>query len=335
MNDRTTTAMPPTRTGLRRLAVALFLLVGTGLVTWGVGVWRVRGFTEYPMPSHTDIPTAAAVGPDGAIWFTIEFSDAIGLFRNGRIEKIRKGKQNFEPLGLAVDAQGFAWYTDAPLRAISRVSAQGAVTTFALSTPIAQLARLTVAPDGAVWFAEQTTFSLTRLKDGVFTRHEVGSVTAAPFGVAVDAGGTVWGSIPRANKLVRIAPGGEVVELDVPTRGGQVGDVAIDGSGAVWFLEMRGNKLGRLADGRFTEFAVPTSSAGLTGIAIAPDGAVWFTELRAHQLGRLRDGIVTEFPLPRRDARPLGIAVDRANNVWYTDLGGWLGRLSAERATAR
>src|SRR5262249_39611033 len=160
------------------------------------------------------IPTAIAVAPDGAVWFTIEFSDTIGVFRNGRIEKIPKGRQNFEPLGLAVDPQGFAWYTDAPLRAISRVSPQGAVTTFPLSTPVAKLARLAVAPDGAVWFAEETTFSLTRLKDGTLTRHEVGSVTATPFGIAVDGSGTVWGSIPRANKLVRVTPSGEVVELD-------------------------------------------------------------------------------------------------------------------------
>ena len=98
---------------------------------------------------------------------------------------------------------------------------------------------------------------------------------------------------------------------------------------------MRTNRIGRYANGVFSNYPVPTPSAGLTALATAPDGAVWFTELRGHQLGRLRDGVVTEFPLPRRDARPFGIAVDRAGNVWYTDLSGWLGRLSAARATAR
>ena len=328
-------APAPRRRWLRALAVAAVLVVAFGAAFWLRGAWVARGFTEYRMLARTDIPTAVAIGPDGTVWFTIEFSDAIGILRNGRIERIHKGKPNFEPLGLAVDAGGTAWYTDGPQRMVGRVTPDGAITAFALSTPVVKLARLAIAPDGAVWFAEETAFSLTRLKDGVFTPHEVGSLGAAPFGVAVGPDGTVWGTIPAANRLVRLPPAGPATELEVPTRGSQPGDVAVDSRGAVWFLEMRANKIGRYADGRFSEFPVPGVSPGLTALAVAPDGAVWFTELRAHRLGRLRDGVVTGFPLPRRDARPFGVAVDAAGNVWYTDLSGWLGRLSAERAGGR
>ena len=63
------------------------------LVAWRLGPWRHAGFTEYPMPSASDIPTAVAVGPDGSVWFTIEFSDAIGVLRNGKIDKLPKGKR--------------------------------------------------------------------------------------------------------------------------------------------------------------------------------------------------------------------------------------------------
>jgi virginiamycin B lyase len=320
----------------RGILGAVGVLLVTIVALWGLEAWRSRGFTEYRMPSSTDIPAAVAVAPDGTVWVTIEFSDAIGILRNGRVEKIPKGRANFEPLGLAVDAKGHAWYTDGPARVVSRVTPAGAVTSFPLSGPLAKLGRLAVAPDGAVWFAEETALGFTRLKDGAFTRYEVPSALGAPpFGVAVDAQGTVWGSLPRANKLVRITPGSEPVELDVPTRGSQIGDVAVDPAGTVWFLEMRTNRIGRYAKGVFSNYPVPTPSAGLTALAAAPDGAVWFTELRAQRLGRLRGGVVTEFPLPRRQARPFGIAVDQAGNVWYTDLSGWLGRLSAARATAR
>jgi virginiamycin B lyase len=331
----TAPAAAPRRRRLSPLALGAALLAAVGAAYWLYGAWVARGFVEYRMPDRTDIPTAVAVAPDGTVWLTIEFSDAIGVLRNGRIEKIRKGHQSFEPLGLAIDARGAAWYTDGPQRTVARVAPEGTITAFTLSTPVAKLARLAVAPDGAVWFAEETAFSLTRLKDGVFTRHEVGSLAAAPFGVAVGSDGTVWGTLPRANRLVRLPPGGPPTELDVPTRGSQPGDVAVDARGAVWFLEMRANKIGRYAEGRFSEFPVPRASPGLTAVAVAPDGAVWFTELRAHRLGRLRDGVVTEFALPRRDARPFGVAVDPAGNVWYTDLSGWLGRLAAERARVR
>ena len=145
--------------------------------SFGAPVFRTRsaGFIEYPMLVKTDIPTAVGVAPDGAVWFTIEFSDAIGVFRNGKIERIRKGSQNLEPLGLAADGAGGAWYTDTPMRAISRISSDGMIRSFPLSTPIVRLGRLAVAPDGAVWFADIATASVTRLQDGVFMRHDVGS----------------------------------------------------------------------------------------------------------------------------------------------------------------
>jgi virginiamycin B lyase len=319
----------------RVVAIVGALLVVVIAALWIHSLWIWRGFTEYRMEETRDIPTAIAVAPDGAVWFTIDFADAIGILRDDRIRRLPKGRESFEPLGLAVDRDGSAWYTDSPSRVISRISPDGAVASFSLATPVAKLARLAAAPDGAVWFAEESTYSFTRLKDGAFTRHAVSTPGIAPFGVAVDASGTVWGTLPRANRLVRISTRGEMAELDPPTRAAQLGDVAIAADGAVWFLEMQANKIGRFANGQFAEFAVPTRSAGLTALAIAPDGAVWFTELRGQRLGRLRDGTITEFAIPRPDARPFGIAVDRAGNVWYTDLSGRLGRLSAERAGGR
>jgi virginiamycin B lyase len=310
--------------------VLIAFLVGAGL--WLHSIWIWRGITEYRMQGAQDIPTAVAVAPDGTVWFTIDFSNAIGVVKQNRLHRIPKEGQNFEPLGLAVDRDGTAWYTDGPSRRISRMSPDGVVASFALSTPVAKLGRLASAPDGAVWFAEESTYSFTRFKDGAFTRHAVNTPGAAPFGVAVDASGTMWGTLPRVNRLVRVSARGEMSELEPPTRAAQLGDVAVAPDGTVWFLEMQANKIGRFANGQFAEFPVPTWSAGLTALAIAPDGAVWFTELRGQRLGRLRDGVIVEFPLPQSTARPFGIAVDGAGNVWYTDLSGWVGRLSAERA---
>lgn len=319
----------------RAWGVALALATVAAAVAWRVGPWRHPGFVEYRMPTSTDIPTAIAVAADGTVWFTIEFSNSIGVLRNGTVTKLPKGRQNLEPIGLAVDSHGFAWYTDAPARVIARIAPDGTITSFPLRGPIAKLARLTVGPDDAVWFAEATSLAVTRLKGGTFTRFEASSFSAAPFGVAVDRGGTVWATLQNVNRLVRISRDGRLTELDVPTRGSVPSDITVDPTGAVWFLEFRGNKIGRYADGRFTEFPVPTPRAGLTGLAAAPDGAVWFAEIRGHALGRLHDGVIAEFPLPRSDARPFDVAVDAANNVWYTDLSGWLGRLSADRARAR
>jgi virginiamycin B lyase len=279
----------------------------------------------------TDIPTAIDVAPNGAVWFTIEFSDAIGVFQGGQIQRIRKKNQNLEALGLAADATGGAWVTDTTARAISRILADGEVRSFPLSTPIARLGRLALAPDGAVWFADILMASVTRLQNGAFTAHSVGLQGATPYGIALDRSGNVWTTLQGPDKLGRISSGGELTTFDVPTRNSGLGDLAIDRGGAVWFLELRTNKIGRFTDGRFAEFEVPTPSAGLASLAAAPDGSVWFTELGVGKLGRVKNGQVSEFSLPRADGHPFGVAVDTTNAVWYTDLRGWLGRLAVSR----
>ena len=327
-------AMPRRSSRWRLWLPTILIVAGSGVLVWRFGLQSEPRFTEYPMLVKTDIPTALAVGPDGAVWFTIEFSDAIGVFRNGKIDRLPKVSQNLEPLGLAADGAGGAWYTDTPTRAISHISSDGKIQSFSLLTRIVRLGRLAMAPDGAIWFADVTTASVTRLKDGVFTRHDVGSLGATPSGVAVDNGGIVWTTLQGADKLGWISTDGQLTALDVPTRNSGLGDVTVDRSGAVWFLELRANRIGRLAEGRFTEFGLPTPSAGLTALAAAPDGTVWFTELSVSKLGRLRDEKVAEFRLPRTESRPFGVAVDAADNVWYTDLSGWLGMLPASAAKA-
>ena len=326
-----------------KLAVMIVLALGIGamVVVWVTGRSDAQGFHEIRLSNRTDIPVAIAAAPDGTVWFTLESSDAIGRLRDGQVERIRKGVQSIEPLGLAVDSAGRAWYTEAPKQSISRASPDGAIASFGLSTPVARLGRLTVGPDTAVWFAEPSVMSVTRLRDGRFTRHVMGTLgakvraDAPPFGVAIAPDGAVWATLPSADQLLRIAPDGSTTAFDVPTRRSGLGDVAVAADGSVYFLETIANKIGRLVGGRFEEFAVPTERAGLVALAVAPDGAAWFTQLRGHRLGRLRGGTIKDFELPRPDARPFGITVDGANNVWYSDLSGWLGRLDASRARDR
>jgi virginiamycin B lyase len=337
MNASVSPPAPPARSGRSLLvwgvSLSAVLLLALGLIVWRYRLRPDPGCLEYPMLRASDIPTAVAAAPDGAVWFTIELSDAIGLWRHDKIERLAKGTQNLEPIGLAVAADGSAWYTDATARAIARISQSGDISTFPLSTPIAKLGRLAVAPDGAVWFAEATASSITRLKDGLFTRYTIEPVRGGPYGVAVGADGTVWATLQSANMLVRITPDGTMTVLDVPTHASVPTDIAVAPDDTVWFLEFRANKIGRYAHGQFTEFPVPgDEKAGLTGLAVAPDGAVWFGMLRAHSLGRLRHGVVKTVRLPRADARPYSVAVDAAGNVWYTDISGWLGVLPADRA---
>jgi virginiamycin B lyase len=309
------------------------------LISLGLAFFRYRQaahvtFVEYPMLRPNDIPATVAAGPDGAVWFTIEFSDAIGVLRHGKIERLIKGRQNVEPLGLAVDSSGSVWYTDAPTQSIGRISANGETASFPLGTPIARLGRLAVGPDGAVWFAETTAYSITRLRDGTLTRNTFASPRGGPFGVAAGKDGSIWATLHAANQVLHIGTNGAMTEFDVPTPASGPTDIAVDAQGAVWFLEYRANKIGRFFNGKFSESAAPLKNCALTGLAIAPDGSVWFGMLREHSLGRLRGSAIKTFPLPRPTARPYSVAVDPNGNVWYADITGYLGMLPAADAMA-
>src|SRR5207245_10249703 len=169
LSSGTTSMSPATMPAAWRrrawLSVAVLVIVAAVLAfVWAP--WRDSGFVEHRMLQRTDIPAAIAIAPDGAVWFTIEMSDAIGVHRHGRIERRSKRTQNLETLGLDVDADGGVWYTDPTARAVSRLTADGTIRSFPLATPVARLGRLAVAPDGAVSCAQATPGSVPRAKAG-------------------------------------------------------------------------------------------------------------------------------------------------------------------------
>ena len=293
-----------------------------------------KKFVEHDMGEPRDAPIAIAAGADGSIWFTIDHADSIGRVRNGRVERLPTSNRNIEPLGLAVAADGSAWYTDLAARAIARMSRTGEIERFVLDTPITRLGRLAIAPDGAVWFADLTGYGVTRLKDGVFTRHQIESARGGPYGIAVTVDGTIWATLQNGNQLLRVTADGANKTFDLPRGGAVPTDVAAGSDGSVWFLQFRANRIGRFKDGQFSDVEVGQENAGLSGIAVGPDEDVWFGMMRRASLGRLRNGRIAVFPLPRGNARPFSVAVDHNGNVWYADISGFVGMLPAKDAGA-
>ena len=74
------------------LALAAFTLATLGWLVWRVGPWTSPRFDEYRMLGGGDMPAALALGPDGAVWFTIDNADTLGVLRDGRMQRIPKGR---------------------------------------------------------------------------------------------------------------------------------------------------------------------------------------------------------------------------------------------------
>lgn len=314
---------------------AVLVLLTAAAVAAGIAIFWMRApalrIVEIPMLEHDDMPVAIAPAPDGSVWFSIDFANAIGHLRGGKIERVTKHSKNVDALGLAVDAQGNAWYADAPAAAILKVTPAHEVTATSLGTPIARLGRMAAAPDGAVWFAESTTYSVTRLRDGELKRFEIESERGGPFGVAVAQDGTAWATLQSANALLRIGTDGTMETLEIPTRGAGPSDIAVAADGTVWFLEFRTNRIGRYAAGQFSEVAIPEGIGALSGLTIAPDGSAWFGAMRGAALGHVEGGKVTMHKLPRDDAKPFSVAADAQGRIWYADIRGYIGRVESGR----
>jgi virginiamycin B lyase len=323
------------KVGIGALAAVLGIAVLAGGTLLLVRAVPQEEFVEYRMGEPQDAPIAIAAGTDGGIWFTIDHADAIGRVRDGRIERLPTSSRNIEPLGLAVAADGSAWYTDLAARAIAHISSVGEIERFVLDTPITRLGRLAIAPDGAAWFADQTGYGMTRLKDGVFTRHRIESARGGPYGVAVTTDGAIGATLQNGNQLLYLAADGISRTFDLPRGGAVPTDIAVGSDGSVWFLQFRANRIGRFKDGQFSDVDAGRENAGLSGLAVAPNGDVWFGMLRRASLGRLRGGHIAIFALPRDTARPFSVAVDRDGNVWYADISGFVGMLLAKHAGAR
>jgi virginiamycin B lyase len=317
------------------LVAVLGITVLTGGALLLVRTVPQEEFVEYRMSEAQDAPIAIAASTDGSIWFTIDHADAIGRLRNGRIERLPTSGRNIEPIGLAAAADGSAWYTDLAARAIARISSVGEIARFVLDTPITRLGRLAIAPDGAAWFADPTGYGVTRLKDGVFTRHQIESARGGAYGVAVTADGAIWATLQNGNQLLHVAADGTSRTFELPRGGAVPTDVAVGSDGSVWFLQFRANRIGRFKDGQFSDVEAGRENAGLSGIAVAPNGDVWFGMMRRASLGRLRNGHIEIFALPRNNARPFSVAADREGNVWYADISGFVGMLPAKHARAR
>ena len=177
-----------------------------------------------------------------------------------------------------------------------------AVTTPALDAEI-HPRLVSAAPNGNVWFAQQTTIPYSI---GFFTPS--GHVTNFP----IPCGGCSNGT--------------EVI---------YVRDLATASDSSVWFIDNHAKSNGTSIDsaighltasGQFTFFAIPTKNGaatvpngfGQSSIALAPDGTVWFTENATFKAGELTPstGHFTEFPLESQEA-PSGITVGPDGKVWY------------------
>ena len=197
---------------------------------------------------------------------------------------------------------------------------------------------ITVAPNGAIWFAEYGDNALGEIVPGSssVTSFALGKGTR-PEDVVVGSDSNLWVTDSGTSQIARMSTNGTgLTSFAVPTSLSTPWWITPGPDGNLWFTESTAGKIGRITTtGVISEFAVGSSTSAPKGITTGPDGNIWFTESSTSILGRISPqgptASLTTYALPTGSSTPLGIAPGPNDAIWLTESSvgqvatlGWL-----------
>lgn len=136
---------------LRRAAMLWIGACGIAMAQSG----SYSAITEYKVPTINSHPFGITVGPDGALWFTEEFTNQIGRVTTaGAFSEYLIPTADAEPDQIAAGPDGALWFTESLGNQIGRITTAGEFSEFPIPTPSSYPAGIVAGPDGALWFTE-------------------------------------------------------------------------------------------------------------------------------------------------------------------------------------
>ena len=179
---------------------------------------------------------------------------------------------------------------------------------YAIPTASSQPYEITLGPDGALWFTENTGNKIGRITTaGAVTEYPIPTPGSLPVGITVGPDGALWFTESAANKIGRIDPVNKgITEYPVPTAHASPYGITRGPDNALWFTETGSGKIGRMTTaGVVTEYSLPTS-VGLDQITAGPDGALWFDQSAGGMIGYGSIGRITTAGVVNQYAGPYG-----------------------------
>jgi virginiamycin B lyase len=248
---------------------ALWLSLGhagpTGEAVYEIGRMSTSGeLSVFPLPSPRFRPSALAIGPDRAIWFTEQAESDDGrdiqrrigrITQSGAVTEYRLGSTRDRGYGgpdsIARGPDGAMWFTDSAVGKVGRITMRGKVTKFGLKgfwRPSC------VDPVGA---------------------HS----TCSPVSITSGPGKALWFAGLFGDKIVRLSTQGRLTVFRVPPLGSQptiIRSITRGPDRAIWFAT--GATVGRLsAGGASRQWPFPsTISVGGGPIRSGPHRTLWF-----------------------------------------------------------
>lgn len=163
---------------------------------------------------------------------------------------------------------------------------------------------------------------------GTITEYTVPTASSEPWGVAVDANGTVWVAEYAASIIASFAPNTQTwTSYATLTKNAQPRDVAIGPDGNPWYIDFNSHHIGTIDNGAVTEYTLPVSDPeGITvESATQANAGIWVALNGNGGAGAIDNvstsGTSTDISEPASEA-PVGISADSSGDIWYTSFAG-------------
>ena len=296
-------------------------------------------FTEYPVPQTPSLPHDLVVGPEGRVWVTAFYNNVLWALdpNSGAVESF---PVNANPAvmgqvrALSFGPKGMLWTLLGGTESLVRLNPKdGSFETF----PVGMYPHsIEIDSAGKIWFndylsASRRIGSMDPVSGEVKTVRipgapmEPGAGLPLLYGLQVDRGNVLWGTMLAANKIFRFdtASGAtETFEMPAANSGPRRPGLAPDGS--LWIPEFNTGMLTRFdpVTKHFDRHELGGSTLGPYDVAVDPgSGRVWAAAALGSALIRFdpASGRRDVFPFPTEPAYPRHIAIDsQTGNVWTT-----------------
>lgn len=136
-------------------------------------------------------PGPMTAGRDGAMWFAQPNLDELDrITTDGVLSRLALPAFS-RPTASACDSAGNLFILEEDGNAVARLSPEGALREYPLSTPYSSPRDIAIAPDGVVWFTAPGANALDSLdaQSGSVTEHPA---PLQPYELAVDRDGAIW-----------------------------------------------------------------------------------------------------------------------------------------------
>src|SRR5437764_3111401 len=283
--------------------------------------------TFYAMPAKSG-PHGIEFDAAGRLWVTLEFSGQIvRLDANGKPDltldvqlacpTCPDGKLNTHPHGMGFGSDGKTiWFTGKATGTIGKLSQDGKVTTYPLSTVGSVPIYIRAGNDGTMWATELGGNAIARITaDGKVAEFASPTHNSRPIAIGPEPGSNaMWFSEEAGNRVGRIAPDGTIAEYPVPMTQANVilAGLAFDSDKNLWVQQyvdqnnptpaqpspagadfiVRIDKSilttapADISRVQITYYRVPTAQTVMHRIVQGPDGKMWFTAPGSNQVGK-------------------------------------------------